>query len=307
MKVLYATDGSQSAFDAKSVLIKLFRRDGLRVSAATVTHSGSLDPGHVILELDPIAERRGDSHEIVAAAATELDAAGFTTSTVVLEGSPGRELVRMAGDRYSLVVLGAGSHSWLGNRLLGSVSTYVLHEAPCSVLLVHEATTGDVPGRVVVGVDGSNTSEETVRMLARVLDPKRCEVEVLSVVQYRVPAPAPALVGPALGAVDPEIASRVDADLVERSDGYVDAAAGTFRDAGFRTTTRVEHGGAATVLLDEARRSKSDLVAVGSRGLGPIRRAFLGSVSDQVARLAPATLVGRFWINEEDDQGDPSK
>jgi len=36
-----------------------------------------------------------------------------------------------------------------------------------------------------------------------------------------------------------------------------------------------------------------DLVAVGSRGLGPIARAILGSVSDQVVRHSPAALIGR--------------
>lgn len=185
MKILYATDGSQAAFDAKRVLTKLFRRDGTKVKVVSVSHSWSFDPGHVVLELDPIAERRDDSHKIVDAAAAELKEAGFDTSAMVLEGSPGHELVKLAKTGFDLVVVGAGSHSWLGNRLLGSVSTYVLHEALCSVLVVHEAPADDGTGRVLIGVDGSNTSNETVRTLTRVLDPARCEIEVLSVVTYQ--------------------------------------------------------------------------------------------------------------------------
>jgi nucleotide-binding universal stress UspA family protein len=45
-------------------------------------------------------------------------------------------------------------------------------------------------------------------------------------------------------------------------------------------------------LLSEARAVGADLVVVGARGLGGLRRA-IGSVSDKLARHAPATLVGR--------------
>lgn len=293
MKILYATDGSPSAFDAKGLLAKLFRREGMAMTVVSVTHSGSLDPGHLILQLDPVAGRRDDSRKIVDAAAKELQSVGFDTSTLVLEGNPGPELVKLAADGYDLVVVGAGSHSWLGNRLLGSVSTYVLHESPCSVLVMHEAPRAEGVARVVVGVDGSTSSADTVQRLGKFFDPELCEVEVLSVIPDQAQVLAPMLVG-AAGTLSPEMASRMDAELVERSEGHLRAAVETLADEGFKTTSRLEHGSPAMVLLEAARRRDADLVVLGSRGLGPVRRAFIGSVSDQVARLAKATLVGRF-------------
>ena len=296
MKVLYATDGFPPADDAKRVLMKLFRRDHVKVAVVTVTHSWSFDPDHLLVELEPIAERRGESQDIVRFAAKYLEEAGFDTHTMVLEGHPGHEIVRLAKEGgYDIVILGAGSHSWLGNRLLGSVSTFLLHEAPCSVVVVHEVLSNEGMGRVLVGVDGSKTSDETVKTLARVLDPHRCEVEVLSVVGLQVPVVSPTLIG--VLPLDEKLMARQDEILVSRADGYVHRAAGTFRDAGFATTLRVERGGATSVLLQEAHEAKADLVAVGSRGLGPVRRTFLGSVSDHVARHAAAAFVGRFWID----------
>lgn len=301
MKVLYATDGSEAAFAAKSLLTKLFRRDKTIIKVVSVTHSWSFDPGHIVLELDPIAERRGDSHRIVDAAAADLKDAGFEVSTAVLEGVPSLELVKLAKSGYDLVIVGAGSHSWLGNRLLGSVSTYLLHEAPCSVLIVHEAPMAEGHGHVLVGVDGSNTSDETMSMLTRVLDPSLCDVGLMSAVPYQLPVVAPVLVGPT---TDQKTLAPADAELLKQAETQVQKWAEAFRDAGFRTSTRVERGGAAPVLLEEAKQTDADLIAVGSRGLGPIRSTFLGSVSDQIARLSRSALIGRFDTDHEFERGD---
>lgn len=294
MKVLYATDGFPAAHAASRVITKLFRRDNTKVTVVSVTHGWSLNPEHLMVELDPIVERRGDSHKIVDFAATELKEAGFEASTLVLEGHPGHEIVKLAKDDFDVVVIGAGSHSWLGNRLLGSVSTFVLHEAPCSVLIKHESLRDDGIGRVVVGVDGSNTSDETVRMLSSTLDPVRCEIDVVSVVPSLVPAFTPVLMGPTLPNQD--LMDRAEKEMVSQAEEAVRTAARELQEAGFKTQTRVLQGGPVSALLEHARAAQSDLVAVGSRGLGPVRRTFLGSVSDQVARHATAAFVGRFWV-----------
>ena len=295
MKVLYATDGFPAAESARRVMMRLFRREDARVTVATVTHSHSLLPEHLLVELEPIAERRGESEEIVRFAQEELETAGFRTDTVVLEGHPGEEIIRLATQgRYGLVLVGAGSHSWLGNRVLGSVSTFVLHEARCSVMIVHEELGERPTGRVLVGVDGSRTSKENVATLARILDPARCEIEVCSTVHAQIPTLAPIPVG--APPLDAESFSRQDAVATSMAEGHVRSAETIFRRAGFSTSSRIQHGAPASSILQEALETRADLVAVGSRGLGPLRRTFLGSVSDQVARHAAATFVGRFWM-----------
>ena len=50
-------------------------------------------------------------------------------------------------------------------------------------------------------------------------------------------------------------------------------------------------GPAPLALLDEASQLEADLVVLGARGLGPIGRLTVGSVSAHIARHAPATLV----------------
>ncbi|MGA7937207.1 MAG: universal stress protein [Kovacikia sp.] len=53
-------------------------------------------------------------------------------------GSPGRIICELAGDlNVDLIILGRRGRSGLNELILGSVSHYVLHHAPCSVLTIH--------------------------------------------------------------------------------------------------------------------------------------------------------------------------
>ena len=292
MKVLYATDGFPAAIAAGHAISSLFRRDVVSITAISVTHEGSLDPGHIVLELDPVEGRREDSLELASSAADRFRAEGFDAESKVLEGHPGRELLRETTEGpYDLVVVGSESHSWVGNHLLGSVSTLLLHEAPCSILVVHEFDEDADGRRAVLAVDGSDAAERTVSMLSGLLDPTRVEVEVISVVGVHLPTVAPVLTGAPFPTSETFV--RMDVEVRTRAESCVELAKRTLQDAGFAVSTRVEQGGATTVILDEAKQVKADLVAVGTRGLGPIRRALLGSVSDQVARHARAAFIGR--------------
>ncbi|HEX7107587.1 MAG TPA: universal stress protein [Acidothermaceae bacterium] len=60
---------------------------------------------------------------------------GVDVRARVIEGSPGRVLVKVAETASLLVVGRHGRHEWTGR--LGSVSTYCVHHAACPVVVVH--------------------------------------------------------------------------------------------------------------------------------------------------------------------------
>jgi nucleotide-binding universal stress UspA family protein len=64
-------------------------------------------------------------------------ASGVTTQFTQNLGDPGRIICEMAGNwNADLIIVGRRGRSGLGEFFLGSVSNYVLHHAPCSVLTV---------------------------------------------------------------------------------------------------------------------------------------------------------------------------
>lgn len=78
-----------------------------------------------------------------------------------------------------------------------------------------------------------------------------------------------------------------------RGQRSADRAAALLADAGFEVEVQISSGNPTEQLLKEAEDGQFDLVAVGSRGPGPFRRALLGSVSDQLVRHSCAALIGR--------------
>lgn len=66
---------------------------------------------------------------------------GIKTDDRAQVGDPGVRICQMAREwEANLVVLGRRGHQGISEVLLGSVSNYVLHHAPCSVLVVQTSS-----------------------------------------------------------------------------------------------------------------------------------------------------------------------
>ena len=69
----------------------------------------------------------------------EAIAADVQAEYTQTQGSPARIICQLARDRQvDLIVIGRRGRTGLSEMLLGSVSNYVLHHAPCSVLTVQK-------------------------------------------------------------------------------------------------------------------------------------------------------------------------
>jgi nucleotide-binding universal stress UspA family protein len=173
-------------------------------------------------------------HDAQAALAQAHDEATSThpVETRLLEGDPLRCLLAEAERRdASLVAAGTHGQSRPVGIALGSVSTSLLHEAPCSVLIARAPRAEPWPRSLVVGIDGSPGSAEALAA-ARALS-------------ARFGVPLRAVVATGEGTVDLEAARRLAPELEELPGSPVDELHALSEDA--------------------------DLVVVGSRGLKGLR------------------------------------
>jgi nucleotide-binding universal stress UspA family protein len=62
---------------------------------------------------------------------------GVAVETIYRMGEPGKIICELANEHHvDLIVVGRRGHNGLNELIMGSVSNYVVHHAPCSVLVV---------------------------------------------------------------------------------------------------------------------------------------------------------------------------
>ena len=142
--IVLATDGSPSAEEATAVAIELARDTGAKLCVAAAWE-GPLTvypyaSDVAMPEVEKVERQRAtEAARIAVARAKE---AGVEAESFVREGDPVDIVSETAANTgASLIVV--GSHGWgpLRRLVFGSVSTTLLHEAPCPVLVArHDAS-----------------------------------------------------------------------------------------------------------------------------------------------------------------------
>jgi nucleotide-binding universal stress UspA family protein len=142
--------------------------------------------------------------------------------------------------------------------------------------------------QILIGTDGSDDALAAAR---RALDVLASDATIHLVCVAEQPAIVSAGMesGFAGGFATPQEVDSAWADAVN------EATAGLERTARALGTTNVEtsveRGSPGTVLCERAEALNADVVVVGSRGRGAIRRVLLGSVSNYVVHNAPCPVL----------------
>ena len=143
--IVLATDGSPAALAATDEAIQLADALGARLVVVGVEHVtipgyGYYGYGEVYDEL--ITQTHEHLERVVADVSHLAEEAGVGCETFVLKGEPDEVICEIAQKRDARLIV-IGSHGWNALRrfVFGSVSTAVLHDAPCPVVVVrdHEA------------------------------------------------------------------------------------------------------------------------------------------------------------------------
>ncbi len=134
--------------------------------------------------------------------------------------------------------------------------------------------------RIVIGVDASIFAEDACRFVASRRWPVGTDVELVATFDTPRDWTGLARSGSSSAEVDREALEWV---LHER--------ASLLRNGGLAVTTTIEAGDAATTIIRRAEETYAQLIVVGSRCLGPISAAVLGSVSAHLVDHAPCPVL----------------
>ena len=146
MKVLIATDGSEGAGAAAQQALRLMAPDAsvlvLAVAETPSDTTAGLDSGFggavAGPEMVEVEWEAGRTHAEDAVRRTiELLGPRPGLESRIEAGDPARALCDVAREAGAdVVVVGSRGHGFLRRALMGSVSSHVLHHAPCPVLVV---------------------------------------------------------------------------------------------------------------------------------------------------------------------------
>jgi len=295
MKILLATDGSETAAAAGALLAALPLAPETEVRIVTVLpdrpswseiFGGRLtDNASLIAEVEKEQRERAERTLTEAAAPFRGRLAGV--STAVVSGHPGSEILQ-AADTWGadLIVMGSRGRTGLVVVLLGSTAEFVAKRARTSALVVRGE--GRPPERILLATDGSEHSRRAMERVGELPLPRSARVTVLHVTEsfYAHPGLLPTLREEFERTVQ-EIrrAQRQNADLlVEGTCRYLEAA-------GFPAVGAVRTGSPAEEILAAAREEGADLVVVGARGLSAAKEFLIGSVSGRLLRYAPCSVL----------------
>lgn len=278
MRVVVATDGSPDATQALEWLTQfpVPADAGIDIVSAIPWPESTTKAGRELWQ---------HAAAIAEDARARLSKQWKDVGTAVDDGDPRSVITDAAAARSAdLVAVGARSLGVVASALLGSVSLGVARHAPCPVLVCKGNAR---PLRsVTIGLDGSLSARAALDYFAALPLPADLALRLVGVVEP--------LRYPSVDVLSPQLVELMKEYEDERRvelERVLGAAVADLRGRVRKITTTTLVGQAAPSLLGEAAKQPSDLIVVGARGLGTVKRLLLGSVSESVLRHASCPVL----------------
>lgn len=187
-------------------------------------------------------------------------------------------LVKTGG--YDLVIIGSHNKTPLERLMLGSVAHKVVRHAKSSILIINKKNNVEIdeinPFSLLMGVDTSDNDFYVAENLYKFVDQARANVTLIN-----------ATLSPSL-IIPPDAYIYLDINkLIEETDSISENLLNLISDKLATTGINVVkkyhiEGDAASVIIDEAKKIKYDLITIGSHKGGDISRWLIGSVTAKV-------------------------
>lgn len=268
--IVVGFDASEQARDALFLGADLAASLGAELVVASAIEFGPLE-----LDIADYKRARAEHYDrIFEQARAQLGETSFERRE--LQDTAAHGLTDLAeAEGADLIVLGSTHRGPIGRVLAGSVATALFHGAPCAVVVAPRGwATEPHAGLGLIGVafDGSAEATAALELAVALALARDATLRVIAIAPY-------------LGSGARPGATETSAEeWTERLERAVEAIP---EEVEYETVLR--EGREATELALQG--VELDLLVVGSRGYGPLRRTILGSVSGELVRTAPCPVL----------------
>ena len=289
-RILFASDASEDSELAATTAVGLAKITGselhvLHVAPAFPDYFEPSDPD----EPGP-TEREG--RRILDEQVNKIENVGGAVAQSHLRmGGAAEEVIDLAEElQTGLIVLGSRGRGRIRRALMGSVSDSVVRHAHCPVLVVRWKPVV-FPAKILLATDGSEEADLAAQSAADLAAKTGSELHVTHVGKVLSHGGVGVKASYVGVEVDPLPAGPQEA-LDKESKELLEAQLERMGEARARVTeAHLMSGRADEEIIFLAEGVEADLVVVGSRGLGGIRRVRMGSVSDSVVRHAHCPVL----------------
>lgn len=287
-QIVVGHDGSEGGRDALALAVALADTWG-QDPTITVVGVYPYDPSYKSASETFEAKLAKQTEDQLADARAEYADREHIRFTVIRGSSPAQALHGVARDLGARAIVVGRSHTNVITRpFLGSATEQALHGSPCAVAVapVGWADRSATLQTIGVAYDGGENARHAAEVAGRLARHSGASLRILRVLQS-----VPLWYG---GALDPFPLDAL------REDAEQDVAELRDELAGIDVSGEVILGDTRTVLEDP---DDIDLLVVGSRGFGAVRRVVLGSTSTQLVRHAKVPVVVVPRVGEDEGSG----
>jgi nucleotide-binding universal stress UspA family protein len=280
-KILLATDGSDDAQLAATTVAGLANATDseLHVANIAVVAPALLAP----LDVGP-ARVEQEARTILEEQLKKIEnVGGAVAQNHVRMGDAAKEVVDLAEEiGVGLIAIGSRGRGGIRRALMGSVSASVVRHAHCAVMVVRGKPVV-FPTKILLATDGSEEANLAARTAADLSQRTGSELQIVSVA-FEYPYVYEAYYN--VGRTEEIEQARQEAQKVlEEQTRRISEFGGNVAEAHLRVGAVDEE----IILLAEE--IGVGMIVMGSRGLGGIRRALMGSVSSSVVPYAHCPVL----------------
>lgn len=269
--VLVPIDDSASSMMAQGVAAMIAKKTGSKVTVFHVIQEFML--GYRIApeihdELESTVLQHAD--KTVNSALALFNEEGVSASAETTRSSdPAESILKFAEKNIDLIVMGVHGENEKDQYTLGSVTRKVITHVKVPTLITKKRS---LLSNLLVCVDGSEHSTRALEVAVRLAEKMGSRITLLNVQDQRL--------------------QKASSKAVEElADKIFSNALSAVEKGRVKLEKKLEIGVPSDRIVEVAERGKYDLIVLGKRGLGKVKRFLLGSISDDVIQKAKTSIL----------------